>query len=233
MISHVLLPALVAMLLTPATGSPSVGTSIKEDPITTVFECEVGPRHAATTNCFRISGRYVACYHLSEQKSLEQVSVVPEDWLGEEQFDRERSLSPGEFLQILSQISKIRPVGRLVSPDRALARAVLNNVYGDDEEWENALVKKYVNDWDDSVLSFTVIYYRSISGKVEWYQPPDCTPDAVLGAPLDCRDPSVGPIYLSVNGHDYFFGSDGAEDVQTRHRSDSPGGRSGSGASEA
>lgn len=167
------------------------------------FSSEFGKASSAAPNCYRANDRYVACFNLWDGGELAQVSVVPEEWIGNGSFDREGSLSKGEYLDILAKVSRIRPLGTHVSEDRALAYAVTNGGYTSDDEWEEAVVSRFVNAGDETVRSFAVLYFAKVGGEVVWNRPADCQPVGDLGLPFGCREPELGPVFLSIDGSDY------------------------------
>lgn len=167
------------------------------------FGSEFGKFGSAAPNCYRANDRYVACFNLWEGGKLAQVSVVPEEWISDGSFDREGSLSKGEYLDILARISRIRSLGTHVSEDKALVYAVTNGGYTSDDEWEEAIVSRFINAGDETVRSFAVLYFAEVGGEVVWNRPKDCQPVGDLGLPFGCRDPELGPVFLSIDGSDY------------------------------
>ncbi|HYM61311.1 MAG TPA: hypothetical protein VEZ11_10500 [Thermoanaerobaculia bacterium] len=173
------------------------------------FASNIGKRIPATENCFLANDRYAACFHLFEDGTLGTVSVLPLEYLGNEGFDWDRSLTESEYLGLIASLSKVQSIGSFVSHDRREVFAVTNGAFEVREEWQDAMVEKAINAfwYDESIRCFNVSYYREYSGHVAWEKPRDCgTINAdELFASFRCREPETGPFTLSIDSHDYFL----------------------------
>jgi hypothetical protein len=197
-----------ALLLAAAVlaASPRADAALRER-----FAKQIGPAIAGAPDCYGVDDRYAACLTTGAGGELRSISVRPRAWLLEgEEFDRDRSLTNPEFLEIVSRLNGIAFIGGYRPGSAPAVVAVTNLSYTSWESWTGAAIEKGLNVWDASVLDFTVIFYQPVRGRVV-HRDQRCnrtptTAEKERAFMLDCDDRvSVGPRYLSIDNGSFLL----------------------------
>lgn len=174
------------------------------------FDTYVGPAIAGAPGCYRVDDRYAACAQTMASGELRSIAVQPRAWvLDDEEFDLDRSLTNPAFLEIVSRLNGIAPIGDYRPGSEPAVSAINNSAYVMWESWGDAAIRKVVNG-DDSIRSFTVVFYRPVRGRVVHHDE-RCsrTPGAAekeRAFMIGCDDSvDVGPRYLSIDNGRYLL----------------------------
>jgi hypothetical protein len=97
--------------------------------------------------------------------ALAELEVVPREWLLNQEGGpgNPPTLTPVEFESLLTRISRIQQVGRLVERGEVGLAGNRSTSFVDD--YENAIVGRSL--WNRQLMSFRVVYFRPVTGRLE------------------------------------------------------------------
>ena len=173
------------------------------------LERYVGRAIGSEPGCYEANDRYAACVVENADGELRAIRVTPLAWLRNEDFDRDRSLTGAEYLDVLGRLQRVVPFGSY-RPDVEPAVSVVTNLaYDVNEWWSGAVVEKNVDLFDPGTIrTFTVFFFTRVRGRVVYYDK-GCNTAAVAPAEesLFARtprcQPEIGPYLLSVENRTY------------------------------
>ncbi|MEA2569886.1 MAG: hypothetical protein QOI24_1887 [Acidobacteriota bacterium] len=166
------------------------------------FARYLGPAIDGKPNCYAVGDRYAACV-ASDTSGLRRINVEPRAWLTHEEFDRDQALSHAEFLDIMTKLGRAVDVGAYQPDVAPQTNAITNGLYASIEEWTNAAVRKWIVDGKGTVLSFDVMFYRSVSGSVRMTSCQRVIDYGKERPESDCLEPALGPKYVTIDNEGY------------------------------
>lgn len=171
-----------------------------------IFTAAVGERIAGTENCHVANDRYIACFQLTGDGELARIVVEPIATLTNDEFDRDRSLSYAEFLDLFHRLERVETLGFLLEQPKTKIHAVSNDLWVDSEDWEHGVIETAVNTWDQSILHFRILFYLRRRGIVWLTRQPECDDATSIFRPLfNCDGPSNDPQIVAIDEIEYWL----------------------------